>query len=652
MATEYYKFIKVSKGGQEYYYNCPNFFNSSTDCFNFMRADLNRVLLTDIPSQYSAIDCNSVTTTSTTSVPTTTITTTSGSTTSTSTSTTSTTLYPSQTTGRPCDVGFKSVTFVNNANFPYDYTLQQGYIQIELKTSIYSRQYQFRVVSGTNVIKDWTSPVSQNIVAFKLNCANYNIHVRDYNDVACLDEIYNISVPCLILPTSTTSTTSTSTTSSGSTTTSTTSTTSTSTTVPITTTSTTTQFIPAPCAFYYNISDNIYYKDITNSTERLLLSGTVSATDISLYNGNLYLHKPSSNNVQKISLSNLSKTNINLLGTFGNGGLNSATHDSNGNYYLANGNILKFIPSGSNYVYDGNVVELYDNYPTQGDILYIPNINAFAMTSGNGTMAVLIVVKADGSNLILNEIPLGVGVNSYAMFVYNSTLYCTNYGQEKNYMFKIDLDNNTVTRDTTFKLIDYAFGGTQNANCLALNYNNQFSLSNIVYNCVENNVFNLQFDINNGSGVYEYGINGIGYSPINGTHFDFNFNTSVTFIYIKDTSANKVYKFKRDMSVRCQGFVPTTTTSTTINCIPITSLSLNGSTNVFANSIESYSVGSYLGSPIDTYLWTIDGGTIVGTNDQSTVDVIWDLGETIGQVTISVTNCSGTKYYYRTINIS
>lgn len=664
MAVEYYKFIKVSKHGQEYFYNCPNFFNGSSDCFNYFRGDLNRVLLDTIPSQYTIIDCNSVTTSTSTS---TTIPITTGTTipytTGTSTST--------STTTKPCDIGYESVSFVNNATFPYDYTLQQGYIQVKLKNSSYSRNYQFKVISGANIIKDWTAPVQQMVVAFKLNCANYNILVRDYNDIGCISEITNVAIPCLTTTTSSTTTVSTTTIPTTTTTSTTTisgslptTTTTSTTTVPTTTTSTTstTQFPYAPCAFYYNINDKVYYKDIVSNIETVVVQDTVLGSDISLFNGNIYLPQYSGGElIQRINLATMVKTDINVNIPVGSNimqfNLNAMTHDSLGNLYLGNGDIYKYIMSGDTITFDSKVVDLYKFYPTQGDIVFIANINAFAMTCiniANNGKSVLLIVKADGSNLILKELSLGTDVQSFAMFVANNTLYCTQYGQEKNYLLRIDLENDTITQDTSIKLLMPANGGTQNPNCIALTYNDQFKFGTMTYVCIDNGVFNLKFDILNGGGQYEYGTDGLGYAPIAGNKFDTNFATTVEMIYIRDIIRNKLYKFRRDSTIKCDsGFTTTTTSTTTVNCIATTGLVLNGSTSVTANSQVTYSVGSYNGSPITSYLWQIDGGTVAdGILDTDSVNVTWDGNQTSGIVSVLVGNCAGSKSYFRKINIA
>lgn len=178
------------------------------------------------------------------------------------------------------------------------------------------------------------------------------------------------------------------------------------------------------------------------------------------------------------------------------------------------------------------------------------------------------------------------------------------------------------------------------------------NFSNISYSCVDVDVFNLQFDINNGSNNYEYSINELGYSPINGNHFNVNFNTSVEIIYLRDIGRNKNYKFLRDLSIECEGFPVTTSTTTVPQCTQISSLIINGSTNVTTNSVKTYSIGSYNGSNIISYLWQVDGGTMLDGNNNSTANVIWDGGETSGRVTLNVTNCDGTKVYFRRINIS
>lgn len=712
MTTEYLKFIKVSKDGHDYYYNCPDFFNSSSDCFNHMRADLNRVLLETIPSGYTTINCNSVTTTiAPTTLPQTTSVTTANTTLGTSTTTSSTTL-------RPCDIGFDATLFVNDINFPYDYTLQQGYIQITLRQSTYSRKYQFQILSGTNIIKDWTNPVAQNIVAFKLNCANYTIRVRDYDDINCISEITNVSIPCLTIST-TSSTTSLQPCVNGLKLNSITFLSGTQYTVAFTSTNvtsiswrlynnqnigvaignsgalttqqsfvadfgnlsdgiytlmitpdncsstqsdgiklftkngevtTTTQFIPTPCALYYNFDDKIYYKDIQTNVDKLLYSGSIVSADISLYNGNLYLYESNSYNIQKISLATLSASTIHTVGDFDTSAINASTHDSNGNFYLANGNIIKFSPIGDDYQLVGNIVELFGYYITAGDISYIANMDAFAMTTQDNKV---ILVKADGSNLILKEVYLGSGVRSFAMFIYNNELYCTQYGQEKNYVLKVDFNLGTVSRDTTKKLIDFANGGTQNANCMTLNYNDQFKIANMEYNCIDNFIFNLKLDILNGSGSYEYSIDGLGYTPITSNKFDANFNITTVFIYIRDIDTRKVYKFRRNRDVTCVGYVSTTTSSTTTTpCVSITGLVINGATNVNSNDSVNYTAGTYNGSTITSYLWQVDGGTVQGNDDTDSVNILWDGGVTLGRVTLTVGNCNGTKTYFRKINIA
>jgi hypothetical protein len=519
--------------------------------------------------------------------------------------------------------------------------LQQGYIQITLKNSSYSRNYQFKVVSGTNVIKDWTAPVQQMIVAFKLNCANYTIYVRDYNDIGCQSEILNVSIPCLTTTTSSTTTVAPTTTS-----------------TTTTTTSTTTQFQYAPCAFYYNLEDRIYYKDIQTNVDKLLVSNCLQSSDVSLYNGNLYL-KGNNADIQKIDLATLSKTLINLIIPTNLSQkiqlCNSATHDSVGNLYLGNGDIYKFTPIGNDYTYDSTIVNLFDSFPSQGDIAYVANIDAFAMTSINKLLnkSVIIIVKADGSNLILNEINLGNDVSSFAIFVYNNELYCTHYGQEKNYLLKVNIETGQVTQDLSKKMLTYAYGGTQNSNCLTLNYNNQFKFGTMTYVCTNVNIFNLQFDILNGGGQYEYSTNNLGFTPISGTRFDANLSTDVSIIYINDIILGKSYKFRRDPSVVCNsGFTTTTTTTTTVACVQISAVVISGTNNVEENSITSYNVSSYNGSVITDYLWEVEGGVINGVDNIDNIAVTWSEGVTTGRVTVFVTNCAGTKRYFKTINIS
>jgi len=178
---EFHKFIKIKKNGQIYYYLCPNVSNTAESCYNYMRSDINRVLLNNIPTNYSLINCTDVTST----------------TTSTSTSSTTSSTTSSSTTKKPCLVRFESVSFVNNSSFPYDYQTKQGYIEIKMKAQTGVTYYQFKIMSGNNVIKDWTSAVSQNTVMFKLNSATYTILVRDYNDINCTSSISNIIIPSL-----------------------------------------------------------------------------------------------------------------------------------------------------------------------------------------------------------------------------------------------------------------------------------------------------------------------------------------------------------------------------------------------------------------------------------------------------------------------
>lgn len=45
------------------------------------------------------------------------------------------------------------------------------------------------------------------------------------------------------------------------------------------------------------------------------------------------------------------------------------------------------------------------------------------------------------------------------------------------------------------------------------------------------------------------------------------------------------------------------------------------------NELVEYAVPD---DPLNTYLWTISGGTIVGPDNQSTVYVIWDVAMTGG----------------------
>ena len=651
MALEYYKFIKISKHGQEYYYNCPNFFNKSNDCFNHFRGDLNRVLLNTLPSQYTTIDCDSVTTSTSTTIP---ISTTSSTTIGTTTVYTSTTTQMStSTTSKPCDIGFSSVNFVNNQIFPYDYNLQQGYIQIKLTNSAYLRNYQFKVLSGTNIIKDWTSPVQQTTAVFKLNCANYTIYVRDYNDTGCMAQILNVSIPCLTTTTTSTTTISSSTTST--------------TTIPINTTSTTTQFQYAPCAIYYNTSDTIYYKDIVKNIDKLLVSDTGNLlSNMSIFNGNLYIvaYNAFGNYIRRINLVTFIKTDIivkNIPNSNDNPALfniNNITSDSNGNLYMSNGDIYKLNIIGDTITYNSQVVNLYKYYTPRllGDIMFIANLNAFAMICSivGKSDTVLLIVKADGSNLILKELFLGNDIDIRPLFVINNMIYCTEYSQQQNYSLKIDLDNDLITHDTSVKFSTSSIlGGTQNPNCNTLTYNDQFKFGTMVYNCVDNGIFNLKFDILNGAGQYEYSIDGIGYSPVNSNKFDFNFNVTVEIIYIRDIVRNKIYKFRRDSTIKCDsGFTTTTTSTTTVSCVAITGLKLNGSAFVASNSQVNYSVGTYNGSPITSYLWQVDGGSVADSIvDTNSVNIIWDGNVTNGTVSVVVTNCAGSKSYFKSINI-
>jgi hypothetical protein len=204
---DFLKFIQIKKNGELFYYNCPSISNIDFDCFNYMRSDLNRILLKDIPPNYSIINCDGslITTTSTSSTTsstssTTSITSSTSSTTSTSTSTsTSSTLYPCLITK------FEYINFVNNVDFPYDYINKQGWVNVKVQSNG-TTNYQYKITSGDTIIKDWSATTNQNVVNFKLDCAKYTFYVKDADNIGCVKSLANVDVPCLTNTTSTTTT--------------------------------------------------------------------------------------------------------------------------------------------------------------------------------------------------------------------------------------------------------------------------------------------------------------------------------------------------------------------------------------------------------------------------------------------------------------
>lgn len=659
------KFIRVKKGNDFYYYRCSDYSASGIDCFNFMRSDLNRILYSSLPSGSIQIEC-------------------SGSTTSTTTTSSTTSSTTSQ---YPCDISFSTVSFVNNTSYPYDYVTQSGYILIDLVPSQYPRLYQFRIMSGTNIIRDWTTPVSSNNFAFKLICANYSIYVRDYNNQSCVREILNVNVPCLTTTSTSTSSTTTSSTTTIPTTSSTSSTTTSST--------TTTQPPFSVCGVFANDSDgNIKYYEPSNNTYRIVLNNpNIVTADISYYNNELYLL--SDFTLYKINLTNNTSSSFPVTGQRSqNTGL---CHDVYGNLYGVADNIVKYIPSGSSYI-PSSKIELntmvfssgLNSAPSnnrvyaQGDMFYIQGLDAFVVSVYRGStssVSFIYIIKADGSGLILRKYDLSGFNDIYSMFVYNNSLYLGSFSLG---VYKI---LNLVTGQLTSASVNLpnSFGATQNPSCGNIStLVDNFSITIPTLTCT-NNSLTWQMTLSGGSGIYQYSQDGVTFSNISGNTLSVTYPKGYYYtglylyevysLYIKDVNTNIVYEVMLNNRNGCTSTTTsstttsttstttsstttssTTTTSTTSTttlppCQAISSATITGNINVSGGSIESYGV-VYTGSPVTNFNWIISGGTIIGSSTNDTITVVWDGGVNTGNVGVNLTNCNGTSFYSLNVNIN
>jgi hypothetical protein len=88
--------------------------------------------------------------------------------------------------------------------------------------------------------------------------------------------------------------------------------------------------------------------------------------------------------------------------------------------------------------------------------------------------------------------------------------------------------------------------------------------------------------------------------------------------------------------------VGTTTTSTTTiqqNCVEPSSVVINGTTNVNTGSTHSYTF-TKVGGVNNSIIWTVNGGTIIGSNTGATVQIQWGSQTGLKSVSVSV-GCTG-----------
>lgn len=644
-----HKFIKVQKGTETLFYRCNDNTMTGIDCFNFMRSDLNRITYNSLPSGSTIIDCSEQTTTSTTST----------------------------TTTNPCDIGFSSVTFVNNEDFPYDYNEQKGYILVDLVQSSFYRLYQIKILSGTTVIRDWTTPISSNNFSFKLSCANYKIQLRDYNDQSCISEINNINIPCL-----------TTTTSGGSTTSTTSTTTSTSTT--LTTSSTTTTPTYNPCGVFGNGGQYVYYYNPVDNTYSTIYSDWKISLDISFYNNKLYSATESSSQyiLETLDLTNGSYDTQSIT-TDPTGEANliarGQCHDTSGNFYAGESSVGKYTPTTGGYDFNSVVARISYSLPNSDtfilnpleELAYIQSINCFLILVYDyhiGGDPQIWLMKADGSNLILRKYSLN-GLGGYygirSLYVYNSLIYFQATLPNPR-LFSLDSITGNITTITNSTL-PLLVGASQNPSCNVISYSDDFYVSVPNMTCTDT-TFRWTFDAYNGSGNYQYSLDNGSFTNVTGTSFDItlnkigtNYQQQVYQVYIKDVGRNKLYQIMLDNRNNCNPSTTTTTTSTSTSttsttttstttiapCIPLSNVAISGTFVVYSDVAYEYSLnGSYNGSPVSSYLWEVVGGTLNSGETDTTANVTWNNSEfPTPYIYLTVTNCDGSVQVSRKITI-